>query len=70
MKKNFENIDKGDIMLKEIQKESRETKSRAFTLLLKPSIYQSLKAEAQSKGMSFNEIANRLFEQYINRKRG
>lgn len=50
----------------EIQKKIRETKSKALNLLIKPSTYAALKSEAESKDMSINEIANQLFEQYIN----
>jgi predicted HicB family RNase H-like nuclease len=59
--------DKGGFMGIEIVKQQRETKSKALTLLVKPSTYEALKKEATSKTMSINEVANQLFEQYVSR---
>jgi hypothetical protein len=57
--------DKDNLMRIEIAQQQRETKSKALTLLVKPSTYKALKKEASSKTMSVNEVANQLFEQHV-----
>jgi predicted HicB family RNase H-like nuclease len=57
--------DKDSLMRIEMAKQQRETKSKALTLLVKPSTYKALKKEASSKTMSVNEVANQLFEQHV-----
>lgn len=43
----------------------RETKSRRLQLLVRPSTYKALAKEARKKRKSVNEIANRIFEEYL-----
>jgi hypothetical protein len=49
----------------EIERQRKETKSKALHLLVKPSIYEELKKEAKGKELSVNETANRIFDIYI-----
>jgi hypothetical protein len=49
----------------EIEGQTKETKSKALCLLIRPSVYEALKNEAYKKNLSINETANRIFELYI-----
>jgi hypothetical protein len=49
----------------EIESQTKETKSKALCLLVKPSICDALKKEAKEKELSVNETCNRIFEIYI-----
>jgi predicted HicB family RNase H-like nuclease len=49
----------------EIERQTKETKSKALNLLVKPSAYEALKKEAKEKELSVNETANRILEIYI-----
>ena len=44
-----------------------ETKSRRVQLLMQPSIYEAIKAEAQAAGISFNEVVNTVLRAHIER---
>lgn len=41
-----------------------ETKSRRIQLLVRPSTYSSIKAEADELGMSLNELINAILERH------
>lgn len=43
----------------------REPKSRRMQLLVRPTIADGLKAAAAEKGVSLNELANMVFEEYL-----
>lgn len=45
-----------------------EIKSERLQLLIKPSTKEALKKIAKEKGESVNDIANKLFEEFINGK--
>lgn len=47
------------------QKEERRT--RGASLFMKPSQWAVLKEKADAAGISFNELANRIFDDYVNR---
>jgi predicted HicB family RNase H-like nuclease len=53
------------IGMAEIERQTKETKSKALHLLVSPSIYEELKKEAKGKELSVNETANRIFDIYI-----
>ncbi len=44
-----------------------ETKSKRVQLLLQPSTQEGLKELAKEKGISFNELANEIFKDYLER---
>lgn len=44
-----------------------EAKSRRLQLLIKPSLYISLKEKAIAGGISLNELINTILEDFINR---
>ena len=46
----------------------REPKSRRMQLLVTPATAASLKDRAAQKGVSLNELANRIFEDYLRRQ--
>lgn len=45
----------------------RETKNKRLQLLTTPTIAENLKAAAVVKGLSVNELCNRIFEDYLRR---
>ena len=47
--------------------EKPETKSRRLQLLVKPSTYASIKAEADELDMSLNELVNAILERHAGR---
>jgi len=46
----------------------KETKSERLQLLVRPTIKDGVKAEAEAQGLSVNELANNIFEEYLERK--
>ena len=44
---------------------TKETKSERMQLLVSPTLKAELKAEAAAKGISVNELANSIFEEYL-----
>ena len=42
-----------------------EAKSRRLQLLVRPSLYEKMQNMAKAEGISFNELANRAFENII-----
>ena len=43
----------------------KETKSKRMQLLVRPSTQDALKKAAAREGISVNDLANRIFEEYI-----
>ena len=46
----------------------REGKSARMQLLIRPTTKQKLKALADAKGVSVNDLANTIFDEYIERR--
>lgn len=46
----------------------REGKSARMQLLIRPTTKQKLKALADAKGVSVNDLANTIFDEYIERQ--
>lgn len=46
----------------------KEYKSERMQLLLRPAIKEAIKAEAAAQGISANELANTIFEEYLKGK--
>lgn len=46
----------------------KENKSQRMQLLVRPAIKEALKAEAEAQGLSMNDLANNIFEEYLERK--
>jgi len=42
-----------------------EAKSKRFNMLIRPSVYASLKEMSQNKGTSVNDLINKIVENYI-----
>lgn len=49
---------------------TREAKSERVQLLVRPSTKESLTEIAKEAEISFNELANRIFENFINDSKG
>lgn len=44
---------------------TKETKSERMQLLVRPTLKAELKAEAAAQGLSMNDLANNIFEEYM-----
>lgn len=44
---------------------AKESKTRRLQLLIRPSVYTALKQLSEERGISFNELVNRVFEEYL-----
>jgi len=42
-----------------------EAKSKRFNMLIRPSVYESLKKMSENKGTSVNDLINKIVEGYI-----
>lgn len=47
------------------KKSGKENKTKRTELLLKPSTYEALKAEAEADGRSLNSLVNKILEAHI-----
>lgn len=46
----------------------RENKSERMQLLIRPTLKEAIKKEAQAQGVSMNDLINNIFEEYLERK--
>lgn len=46
----------------------KENKSQHMQLLVRPAIKNAIKAEAEAQGLSMNDLANNIFEEYLERR--
>lgn len=46
----------------------KENKSERMQLLIRPTIKDAIKAEAEALGLSMNDLVNSIFEDYLERK--
>lgn len=46
----------------------KENKSQHMHLLVRPAIKNAIKAEAEAQGLSMNDLANTIFEEYLKRR--
>ena len=54
----------------DLKKENREKKTKHFQLLLKPSIYNSVKEISEDYAISMNELINQVLEGFSNYMKG
>ena len=66
-KEFFDGIESGKVKIGRYRVK-RETKSNRMQLLIRPYVKTAIKKEAELQGISMNELANRIFEDYLNRK--
>lgn len=57
-----------DVAIPKGYKLVKEYKSERMQLLIRPAIKEGLKREAQEQGLSVNDLANNIFEEYLERK--
>ena len=46
----------------------KENKSERMQLLVRPTIKEAVKKEAEAQGLSMNDLVNNIFEEYLERK--
>ena len=46
----------------------KENKSERMQLLIRPTLKEGIRAEAAAQGIHMNELVNRIFEEYLERK--
>ena len=46
----------------------KENKSDRMQLLVRPALKEAIKQEAEAQGVSMNDLVNRIFEEYLERK--
>lgn len=55
---NIQDIPKGYMLVK-------ENKSERMQLLVRPTLKEAIKKEAQAQGISMNDLINNIFEEYL-----
>ena len=46
----------------------KENKSERMQLLIRPTLKEAIKAEAEAQGLSMNDLVNNIFEEHLERK--
>lgn len=46
----------------------KENKSQRMQLLVRPTLKDAIRAEAEAQGLSMNDLVNNIFEEYLERK--
>lgn len=46
----------------------KENKSQRMQILIRPATKNAIKAEAEAQGLSMNDLANNIFEEYLERR--
>lgn len=46
----------------------KENKSQRMQLLVRPTLKDAIKAEADAQGLSMNDLVNNIFEEYLERQ--
>jgi predicted HicB family RNase H-like nuclease len=46
----------------------KENKSQRMQLLIRPTLKDAIRAEAEAQGLSMNDLVNNIFEEYLERQ--
>ena len=46
----------------------KENKSQRMQLLIRPTLKEAIRAEAEAQGLSMNDLVNNIFEEYLERQ--